>query len=164
MLRGPDGCRPPPPQLGPGPPLREQVNEQLLMHGCARGAYHSPFSPLPPCRGTDTQSCQASLQSNAEASGHIRSAWRFLVTVTVMLYLLFGAVDSLRDAHKRAVYFTELGCITKIGVAWGIVLLKAGTVPFENGTGVIAYPSVFALLLLPGVVATLVMLAPGPGR
>ena len=114
--------------------------------------------------GTDTQSCQASLQSNAEASGHIRSAWRFLVTVTVMLYLLFGAVDSLRDAHKRAVYFTELGCITKIGVAWGIVLLKAGTVPFENGTGVIAYPSVFALMLLPGVVATLVMLAPGPGR
>lgn len=106
-----------------------------------------------------SNSCSFLLLKDAEALVHVRSAWRFFAVITMVLYLGFGAIDAVLDPHMRVLLFTTLGCVTKIGIGWGVLMLKTMAVPFSDGVGVTSYPSGLFLSLVPGLLATVAMIS-----
>lgn len=118
----------------------------------------SRIVPMETCI-SKSDSCGFYHLGDAEAIVHIRSAWRFFAVMTMALYLAFGAVDAVVDPHMRVLLFTTLGCVTKIGVGWGVLLLKAMSVPFSDGLAVTSYPGGVFMSLIPGLVATVAMVS-----
>jgi hypothetical protein len=118
----------------------------------------SRIIPLDQC-GTDTPSCLPLVHDDREAAARIQSAWRFLACSAIVLYLAFGAVDAVRDPHQRALLFTELGCFTKIGLSWAIVILKTAATPISTHHSVTSYPWVFLYMLLPAAGVVVAFLA-----